>query len=81
TSEDTPIYATGTWTEDNLLTSSDDLSSIEQGDEIEILRGTGSGACFSIVDITGTYTIELDFNYLFGMSGTCKFRASKWRKL
>lgn len=81
TSEDTPIYGTGTWSTDTILRTSADLSTIEQGDEIEILRGNGSGVCFSIDSITDNYRLQLDFNPLSGMSGTCRFRASKWKKL
>lgn len=81
TSEATPIYATGTWSSDTILRSTSDLSTVENGDEVEILRGTGAGACFHIDSITGTYRMQLDYNPLSGMTGTCRFRVQKWQKV
>ena len=81
THESTPIYGTATWSNDLLLRTTTDLSTIEQGDEIEILRGTGSGTCFSVKNITNPadYRVTLDCNPLAGMTGTCTFRAQKWK--
>lgn len=81
TSEDTPLYATGKWSSDTLLRSTDDLSTVENDDEVEILRGTGSGVCAHITSITGTYRLQLDYNPLSGMTGTCRFRVQKWQKI
>ena len=82
TSEDDPVYATGTWSEDDILRSTDDLSSVDNGDEIEILNGKGAGLCTHIKSITDDagYRITID-ETISGMSGTCKFRVQKWRKI
>lgn len=80
TSEDSPIYATGTWSADDILRSSNDLSSVENGDEIEVLQGVGAGLCTHIKSITNTYRIVID-ETITGMSGTCKFRVQKWSKI
>jgi len=79
TYESTPIYGTGTWTEDTRFISGTDLSSFEGGDEIEILRGTGSGECLTVDHVSGATIIHLKENFLSGMTGTLRFRAQKWK--
>jgi hypothetical protein len=79
--EDTPIYADGYWSDNTILRSNDDLSDVENGDEVEILTGTGAGLCATITSITGQYRIQLDANSLTGMTGDCRFRIQKWIKL
>jgi hypothetical protein len=80
TSEDDPVYGTGTWSEDDILRSTDDLSTVSGGDEVEILQGKGAGLCTHIKSITGNYRMTLD-ETISGMSGTCKFRVQKWKKV
>lgn len=83
TKTDTPIYGTGTWSNDTLIRSSTDLSTVVVGDEIEVLRGTGAGACYDIDKITNPndYRIQLDTNPLSGMTGTLKYRITNWKKV
>lgn len=80
TSEDAPTYGTGTWAEDTRFTTTTDLSDYDEGDEIEVLRGNGAGACFTINYISGTQ-VRLTENPLSSMSGTLRFRAQKWQNL
>lgn len=80
THETDPIYGTGAWGEDTRITTTTDLSTLETGDEIEILRGKGSGACLTIDYISGTM-VRFKENFLSGMSGTCKFRGQKWQEI
>lgn len=80
TYESDPIYGTGTWSEDTRFTTTTDLSTLDQGDEIEVLRGTGAGACYTIDYISGTM-VRLKENYLTGMTGTLRFRGQKWQQV
>lgn len=81
TKVDTPIYGTGTWSSDTILRSSSDLSTVVNGDEVEILRGKGAGACYDIDSITGNYRLQLAENTLTGMSGTVSFRITNWKQI
>ena len=85
TSESTPIYGTGTWSNDLRITSTSDLSNAEQGNELEILRGDGAGVCYHItngVELHGSnYRLDLDYNPFASMTGTCKFRIQNWKKV
>lgn len=63
--EDTnmPVYATITWTSQTEFTSTNDLSDVQVGYEIEVLRGAGSGYLAHVTDISenaGTYTVTID---------------------
>lgn len=78
TYESTPIYGTGTWAEDTRFTTTTDLSSLSEGDEIEVLRGNGSGQCLTIDYISGTQ-VRLKENFLSGMTGSLRFRGQKWK--
>jgi hypothetical protein len=78
--ESDPIYGTGTWAEDTRITTTTNVSSLSEGDEIEILRGTGAGECLTIDSINSTQ-IRLKENYLSGMTGTCRFRGQKWQEI
>lgn len=80
TYESDPIYGTGTWSEDTRFTTLADLSTIDSGDEIEVLRGTGAGECLTIDNISGTM-VRLKENFLTGMTGTLRFRAQKWSEI
>lgn len=51
---------------------------------MEILQGTGSGACVHITDISengGTYTVTVDTAVTGVTTGTAKARFQKWIKL
>jgi len=80
TYESTPVYGTATWGDDDRITTNIDLSSFSQGDEVEILRGNGSGACYTIRSINGTQ-IRFEETHFTGMSGTCRIRVQKWEKV
>lgn len=75
------IYGTGTWSDDDTFTSSNDLSSVKEGWEIEGLRGNGAGTCFTVDSISGTYTVNLERNPHSSMSGTFTFRAQNWTEI
>lgn len=57
------VFADFTFSDIDRVTSTDDLSSVIQGDEIQIIQGYGSGKSFHVKSITedgGTYTIIPD---------------------
>jgi hypothetical protein len=80
TYESDPIYGTGTWAEDTRITTTTNVSSLSEGDEIEILRGKGAGVCLTI-DYTSGTMIRFKENFLTGMTGTCRFRGQKWQEI
>lgn len=92
TSEEAPVYATITWTSETTFTTTTDVSAYAQsasgfdgtyGGEVEVLRGTGGGACRHITGVSenaGTYTVTLD-GAVTGATGTAKARFQKWVKL
>lgn len=79
-----PVEGTITWLSTSSFTTTADLSTFVEGDEVEVLQGTGSGKCAHISTISGptasTYTITLDDTYT-GVTGTAKARFQKWAKL
>lgn len=79
TYESDPIYGTATWAEDTRLTTNIDLSNVDEGDEIEILRGVGSGLCLTVKNKSGTQ-VRFKENFLSSMTGTCRIRAQKWQE-
>lgn len=51
------------WSDFDIITTTADLSEFEQGDEIQVIQGYGSGKSFAIESISengGTYTIKID---------------------
>lgn len=53
----------GTWSDSNTFTSTEDLSSVAIGDEVEIVAGSGAGytAHITAISVNGaTYTVDLD---------------------
>lgn len=91
--EETPVYATITWTSTTTFTTTTNITAYGPtasgfngtiGGEVEVLQGTGSGTCThitSIVNNAGTYTVTLD-NAVTGVTtGTAKARFQKWIKL
>lgn len=79
TYEETPVYGTGTWAEDTRITTTS-ASSISEGDEVEILRGKGSGLCLTVESVSGTQ-VRFKENSLSSMSGTCRFRVQNWKEI
>ena len=83
TQPDDPQYFTGTWSTDTAFTSTDNMSSVSVGDEVQILRGEGAGISAHITDLSeagGTYTVTIDES-ISGMSGTLKFKTQAWTKI
>jgi hypothetical protein len=84
--EENPVEATITWTSTTIFTTTTDISSYWTsgiGGEVEIVQGTGSGACAhitSIVNAAGTYTVTLD-STIIGVTGTAKARFQSWIRL
>lgn len=91
--EEAPIYATITWVDTTHFTTTIDISAYGQtqspfegtiGGEVEVIQGTGGGACVHITNISlvaGTYTVTVD-NAVTGVTtGTAKARFQKWIKM
>ena len=79
-----------TWTSTTTFTTTVDITAydpanfpVSVGGEVEILKGTGSGACTHITNISldgGTYTVTLD-NAILNVTGTATARFQKWIKM
>jgi len=91
--EETPTYATITWVNTTSFTTTTDITAYgptatgfngTTGGEVEVLQGTGSGACVHITNIVnngGTYTVTVDDTVTGVTTGTAKARFQKWIKL
>jgi len=82
TAYDTPRTATITWSDTDTFTTTTNLSVYEQGDEVEVVQGTGSGKTAHITSISeaaGTYTVNLDSQFT-GATGTSIALISQWKK-
>lgn len=90
--EEDPTYFNMTWVDTTHFTTTTDITAYDPslfdgltvGGEVEVLRGTGSGACrhiTSIVNNAGTYTVTLDYAVEGVTTGTAKARLQKWVKL
>ena len=81
---DTANYI-GTWSSTTVFTSTRDLSTVQAGDEIEIVAGVGSGFTAHVSSIEysgGTYTVTLDEWFIFAVaSDKMYFVADNWKKL
>jgi hypothetical protein len=81
---DTSLW-NATWTDTDTFTSTQDLSQVVAGDEIEIIAGVGSGHIAHISSISvnaGTYTVNLDDAFPFAVSGDkMRFIADNFTKL
>jgi hypothetical protein len=78
-----PIEVRVSWTSETVLTSTEDLSTIQIGDEVEITQGTGGGQIEHITAISeesGTYTVTLE-NAVTGATGDSRARFQKWKKI
>lgn len=81
--EDDPTEVTGTWVSANTFTTTTNVSSYVQGNEIEVLNGQGGGWCANITSVTnnsGTYTVVLEDALSFTPSGTAKIRFQTWNR-
>ncbi len=70
------------WASTNRLLTNTDLSAYENGDEVQIIIGKGSGKTAHIQDIEnvgGGYSILLDETFT-DADGTCKSFFDKWKK-
>lgn len=70
------------WVNTQTILTSADLSTIEQGDEVQIVQGIGSGKSFHVQSITNngsSYTITLDETFA-GASGTAVAQFSNFKK-
>lgn len=70
------------WVNTQTILTSSDLSTIEQGDEVQIIQGVGSGKSFHVQSITNngsSYTITLDDTFS-GASGTAVAQFSNFKK-
>ena len=82
TEEDVPTEATITWSDTDTFTSTTDLSDYEEGDEVQVVQGIGSGKSAHISSISEsgcTYTVNLDDTFT-GATGTAIAKLSKWIK-
>lgn len=85
TRDDIPTQADVTWADMSILTTTTDVSAYVEGDEVQIIQGSGSGKSFHITSISnngGTYTINLDDSLqsaVIGLTAVAMF--SKWKKL
>lgn len=80
TTDEERTYATATWKDDgSSFVTNDDISDFEEGDEVQIVQGTGSGECVNIDYINGT-KVQLD-RVLTGVSGTSTVAFQKWKKI
>lgn len=91
--EEDPVYANITWVNTTSFTTTTDITAYAPtttgfngtvGGEVEIVQGTGGGACVHITNVVnnaGTYTVTID-NAVTGVTtGTAKARFQKWIKL
>lgn len=81
TEDDEPTVADITWINNSSFTSTTDLSEYNEGDEVQVIQGTGSGKLAHIDTITesgGTYTLTLNDSFT-GANGTAKCLVSKWK--
>lgn len=70
------------WVNTQTILTSANLSTIEQGDEVQIIQGIGSGKSFHIQSITNngsSYTITLDDSFA-GATGTAVAQFSNFKK-
>lgn len=75
----------GTWTDTDTFTTTQDLSDVVEGEEIEIVKGVGGGFTAHVASISeagGTYTVNLDEEFIFAAaSDIFYFVVDNWKKL
>ena len=80
---DLPVVADITWTETNQFTTTDDLSNVVDGDEVEIIAGSGTGYVAHISEIVAgasVYTVTLDESP-GTVASTATVNIDNWKKL
>lgn len=80
--DETPTYVTAEWTGTDRFNTDTELSSYDDGDEVQIIQGTGAGACAHAKTITSGAGSEvvLERN-ITGVTGSSKVRIEKWKKV
>ena len=75
----------GTWAGTDTFTTTNNLSSVVIGEEIEFIGGVGAGTTVHVSSITenaGTYTVNLDEPFIFAsINDKCWFVVDNWTKL
>jgi hypothetical protein len=75
----------GTWSSSTVFTSTEDLSDVVPGDEVEVFGGVGAGHLAHVTDISessGTYTVTLDeANDFAENTDTMLFFVDNWKLL
>lgn len=80
--EETSLITTATWTSTTDFVSADELTDFEDGDEVTVIQGKGSGACINTSRIeSGSGSHAYLENAVTGVTGTSKVRVEKWRKV
>lgn len=81
----TPNDTSGTWTDSDTFTTTNDMTGVATGDEIEIVAGSGAGYLVHVSSISenaGTYTINIDESIQnISASDRLVFYVSNWKKL
>lgn len=83
TEDDVPTEASITWVDTDTFTTTTDVSSYVEGDEVQIIQGVGGGKSAHISSISeagGTYTVNLDDTFTGATTTTAKAFFSKWVK-
>lgn len=78
-----PVVVSITWTETNQFTTTDDLSNVVAGDEVEVISGNGSGYLAHITEIVSgasTYTVTIDES-VGTVASTATASIDNWKKL
>lgn len=74
--------AAGTWSDTDTFTTTANLANVSAGDEVEIIRGRGAGACVHISSLSlaaGTYTVNLS-ETIPNVSGSMRFIVRNFRE-
>lgn len=77
-----PAYATGTFIEATRFNTTDDLSMVQEGDEIEVIDGDKAGLMAHVVKVeasASTYSIVFD-RPVADVSDVCILRFQNWKK-
>lgn len=84
TSESTAVESSITWVNTTSFTvTAANVPSLAVGDEVEVIRGVGSGKCAHVTAITGTttYTVTVDETFTGATTTTATARFQKWKKI
>lgn len=82
--DETPTYASATWTGTDRFNTNTELTNYEQGDEITVVQGKGGGAVAHIRSLTtgsgSEVVLDRDLTGLT-MGQTSKVRVERWKKV